>query len=49
MAVAEAIEPLERACGIDVVTSLQAITWEALRECGITDPIAGYGRLLREF
>ncbi len=48
-AVAEAIEPLERECGIDVVTSLQAIVWEALRKCGITEPIEGYGRLLREF
>jgi maleate cis-trans isomerase len=27
----------------------QAITWHALRRCGITDRIDGFGRLFREF
>ena len=48
-AVAEAIEPLEFELGVTVVTALQAITWHALRRCGVTDKIKGYGRLLREF
>jgi maleate isomerase len=46
--VTHAIEPLERDLGINVVTSLQAITWEGLRKCGIEDRIEGYGRLLHE-
>ena len=47
-AVTHAIEPLERELGISVVTSLQAIAWEALRKCGIEDRIEGYGKLLSE-
>jgi maleate isomerase len=43
-----AIEPLEAELGINVVTSLQAITWDGLRLAGIDDPIDGYGRLLRD-
>jgi len=46
--VTHAIEPLERDLGVSVITSLQAIAWEALRKCAITDTVAGYGRLLRE-
>jgi arylmalonate decarboxylase len=48
-AVAEAIDPLERELGVNVVTAHQAITWHALRRCGINDKINGYGRLMREF
>ena len=29
--------------------TLQAITWEALRKCGIGDRVEGYGKLLREY
>ena len=47
-AVTQAIEPLEQDLGVSVVTSLQAITWEALRKCGIGDRVDGYGKLLRE-
>ena len=47
-AVTNSIEPLERDFGVSVVTSLQAITWEGLRKCGIDDRIDGYGKLLRE-
>lgn len=47
-AVTQAIEPLEQDLGISVVTSLQAITWEGLRKCGVEDRINGYGKLLRE-
>jgi len=47
-ATTHAIEPLERELGINVVTSLQAITWEGLRKCGIEDRIDGYGKLVRE-
>jgi len=47
-ATVEAIEPLEREFGINVVTNLQATVWHALRKCGVGDRIDGYGRLLRE-
>jgi maleate isomerase len=43
------IEALESELGLNVVTSAQAIVWEGLRRSGVTDPIAGYGRLLREY
>ncbi len=45
----DAIEPLEEEFGVTVMTSLQAIVWNALRRCGIDDRIEGYGRLLRDF
>jgi maleate isomerase len=45
----EAIEPLERESGVNVVTAGQAAIWDALRRVGVTDRIKGYGRLLREF
>ena len=47
-AVAEAIEPLERALGIPAIAAIQAIVWQALRLAGVNDRIEGYGRLLRE-
>jgi maleate isomerase len=47
--IVETIEPMEREFGVNVVTSVQAIVWEALRKAGIADPIAGYGRLLRDY
>jgi maleate cis-trans isomerase len=31
------------------MTALQAIVWDALRQVGVGDRIAGFGRLLREF
>jgi maleate isomerase len=46
---AGAIEQLERELGINVMTAQQAIVWDALRRCGVSDPIPGFGRLLREF
>ena len=44
-----AIELLERELGVNVMTALQAIVWDALRRVGVHDRIDGYGRLLREF
>lgn len=44
-----AIEPLEQATGLPVVSSMQAMAWQGLRLAGVTDRIQGYGRLLREF
>ena len=44
----DVIEPLERALGINVMSSAQAIIWESLRRCGIFEPIHGFGRLLAE-
>ncbi|HEY7385642.1 MAG TPA: hypothetical protein VH743_18435 [Beijerinckiaceae bacterium] len=46
--VVDAIEPLEQELKVNVMTSLQAIAWEAMRRAGIDDRIEGYGRLLRE-
>lgn len=43
---AEAIEPIEDATGLPVVTSNQALLWLVLMTCGIPDPVSGYGRLL---
>jgi maleate isomerase len=45
----DAIEPLEKEFGVNVMTALQVITWDALRGCGINDRIDGFGRLLRDF
>lgn len=48
-AVINTIDALEKEFGVTVMTSLQAIVWNALRRCNIKDPIEGYGRLFREF
>ncbi len=42
------IDELERRTKKPVVTSTQATLWHLLRLAGIAQPIAGYGRLLRE-
>jgi maleate isomerase len=42
------VETLEQELGKNVVSSAQAIVWEALRRCAITDSIQGFGRLLRD-
>jgi len=42
------LETLERDLGKPVVSSNQACLWRALRLAGVREPIAGYGRLLRE-
>ena len=48
-AIIDAIDPLEQALGVNVMTALQAIVWESLRRCDVLEPIAGSGRLLKEF
>lgn len=48
-ATAHALDQIEQELGVSVMTSQQAITWKALRTAGITEPIEGFGRLLREF
>ncbi|WP_128916442.1 maleate cis-trans isomerase family protein [Bradyrhizobium nanningense] len=40
------IETLEREIGIPVISSTQAMAWDALRLIGYTRPINGFGRLL---
>lgn len=42
------IDTLEQEFDIPVVTSAQAIMWDALRRCNIRDSISGFGRLLRD-
>ena len=44
---AEAAEEIEQALGKPVVTSNQAMFWQALRTAGCDSPVSGYGRLLR--
>ena len=42
------IEALEARIGKPVVTATQAVLWRLLRLAGVTAPIPGFGRLLRE-
>jgi len=44
---ASVVERLEAELGKPVVASNQAMAWHALRLCGDTAPVAGFGRLLR--
>jgi maleate cis-trans isomerase len=41
------VDRLEKDCGKPVVTNTIAWIWEALRGMGLTKPIQGYGRLLK--
>lgn len=40
------IAPLEAELGLPIVTSNQVMVWHALRRCGITDAVPGFGRLM---
>ena len=44
----EIVDQLERESGKPVVTSNQATVWAALRALAVSEPVDGYGRLLRE-
>jgi maleate isomerase len=44
---ADVIDELERELDRPVITSNQAMLWHALRSAGITEPVAGFGRLLQ--
>ena len=44
----EKIDELEQELGVNVITASQAIIWEGLRRCNISERVSGYGRLLRE-
>ena len=48
-ATAHALDRIEQELGVSTMTSQQAIFWKALRTAGVTEPIEGFGRLLREF
>lgn len=41
------IEPIEQETGLPVVTALQAMVWASLGMVGVSEPIGGYGRLMR--
>ncbi len=43
------IEDLEEKTGKPVITSNQALAWDALRLCGIETRIYGFGRLLSDY
>ena len=45
----EAVEAIEERTGKPVVTSNQSSIWMTLRKLGHSQPIAGFGRLLRRF
>jgi maleate isomerase len=45
---AEIIETLERDLGKPVITSNQAAMWHCLRQSGLDDRVAGFGRLLSQ-
>jgi maleate cis-trans isomerase len=47
--VINAIEPLEKEFGVTVMSSIQAILWQAFRLAGIKDSLSGYGRLFKDF
>jgi maleate isomerase len=44
----DAIERIEDKTGKPVITTTQATVWAALRAIGHTEPVTGYGQLLRE-
>ena len=44
----EIIDRLEQRTGKPVITSNQALAWDALRLAGIDDPVTGFGRLLSD-
>lgn len=48
-ATAHVLDQVERELGVSVMSSQQAIFWDAIRSAGIKDKIPGYGRLLSEF
>jgi maleate isomerase len=47
-ATAHCLEAVEAEHGVSVMSSQQAIFWDALRSAGLRDPIPFYGKLLRE-
>lgn len=47
--VVDLLEALETETGKPIVACNAAVYWQTLRSCGITDPIAGFGRLLSEY
>ena len=47
--VIDAIDALEQELKVTVVTTLQAVAWEAMRRTGVNNRLDGYGRLLKEY
>ena len=43
------IEELERETGKTIIACNAAVYWQALRAAGVSDSLAGYGKLLRDF
>lgn len=42
----EALQKIENELGVKAVSACSAILWDAMRSCGIADPIRGFGRLI---
>ena len=45
----DVLDALEQKLGKRVISSNQAMMWDVLRRAGVSDRIAGYGSLLRDF
>ena len=45
----DVLDALEQKLGKPVISSNQAMMWDVLRRVGVSDRIAGYGSLLRDF
>lgn len=46
---AYALDILEAEFGVSALGAHQAIVWDALRRCGVTEKINGFGKLFRDF
>lgn len=44
----DALQAIEHELGVKAVSACSAILWDAMRSCGVRDPIQGFGRLLQE-
>lgn len=45
----DVIEEIEQICGKPVITSNQAMAWDAMRLAGIQERVSGFGKLLRDY
>jgi maleate isomerase len=44
----DAIQSIEDELGVNAMSASLAILWDAMRTCRVTEPLAGYGRLMRD-
>jgi hypothetical protein len=46
---AYALDILEQEFDVNALGAHQAIVWDGLRRCGVSEPIHGFGKLFRDF